>query len=210
METVFPDRVLREPLKPGDPHPVGRIVAIYPGTINGADRRSLNWNGAVDYAWADCFGGTLELYGRLLYFQRYKSRLAPGFAHVDQLRRPDGTAPGLLKYRSNFGASWSRRAFGFGLDGHYFHSRVLPVPEWLGQAHDRIRPQWQFDPYAHADLGRWLPWRDHRYGLRVQLRVNNVFGAPFPKYVWESSGAGVQPYGDWRGRTYSLSLTATF
>ena len=210
LETVFPDRVLREPLKPGDPHPVGRIVAIYPGTINGADRRSLNWNGAVDYAWADCFGGTLELYGRLLYFQRYKSRLAPGFAHVDQLRRPDGTAPGLLKYRSNFGASWSRRAFGFGLDGHYFHSRVLPVPEWLGQGHDRIRPQWQFDPYAHADLGRWLPWRDHRYGLRVQLRVNNVFGAPFPKYVWENSGAGVQPYGDWRGRTYSLSLTATF
>jgi hypothetical protein len=31
-----------------------------------------------------------------------------------------------------------------------------------------------------------------------------------PKYVNEGAGAGVQPYGDWRGRTYSLSLTATF
>lgn len=210
LEHVFPDRVFRAPLAPGDPHSVGRIIAIYTGTINGADRRSLNWNTAVDYAWADCFGGTLELYGRLLYFQRYKSRIAPGFPSVDQLRRPDGTAPGLLKYRSNFGASWSNRAVGFGLDGHYFHSRVLPVPEWAGQGHDRIRPQWQFDPYAHADLGRLLPWRDHRYGLRVQLRINNILSAPFPKYVWENSGAGVQPYGDWRGRTYSLSLTATF
>ncbi len=210
LEHVFPDRVFRAPLAAGDPHSVGRIIAIYTGTINGADRRSLNWNTAVDYAWADCFGGTLELYGRLLYFQRYKSRIAPGFPSVDQLRRPDGTAPGLLKYRSNFGASWSNRAYGFGVDGHYFHSRVLPVPEWAGQGHDRIRPQWQFDPYAHADLGRLLPWRDHRYGLRVQLRINNILGAPFPKYVWENSGAGVQPYGDWRGRTYSLSLTATF
>ena len=38
----------------------------------------------------------------------------------------------------------------------------------------------------------------------------SVLGAPFPKNVFDPSGAGVQPYGDWRGRAYSLSLTATF
>jgi outer membrane receptor protein involved in Fe transport len=59
-------------------------------------------------------------------------------------------------------------------------------------------------------VGRWLPWKSSRYGLRGQLRVNNLFGTGFPKYANEGSGAGVQPYGDWRGRTYSLSLTATF
>ena len=37
-----------------------------------------------------------------------------------------------------------------------------------------------------------------------------VLGASFPKYVNDPSGAGVQSYGDWRGRTYSLTLTATF
>ena len=210
FETLFPDRVFRAAPAPGDPYGVGRITGLYTGTINGSSRRSLNWNTSLDYAWAQCFGGTLELYGRLIYFQRYKSRLAPGLANVDQLRRPDGTAPGLLKYRSNFGASWSRRDFGFGFDGHYFHSRVLPDSAWLAQGHDRIRPLWQFDPYAQADLGRWLPWHDTRYGLRVQFRINNIFSAPFPKYVWDSSGAGVQPYGDWRNRTYSLSLTARF
>ena len=26
----------------------------------------------------------------------------------------------------------------------------------------------------------------------------------------DPTGTGVQPYGDWRGRTYSLSLTASF
>ena len=77
-------------------------------------------------------------------------------------------------------------------------------------ARDRLRPLWTFDPFVQADLGRWIPWPDTRYGLRAQFRVNNVLSAPFPKYVWDSSGAGVQPYGDWRGRSYSLSLTATF
>ena len=210
LESIFPDRVFRGPVAPGDPFGVGRITGVYTGTLNGIDRRSLNWNTSADYAWTQCFGGTLELYARLLYFQRYRSRTAPGLPDVDQLRRPDGTAPGLLKYRSNFGASWSRRDFGFGFDGHYYHSRVLPVQAWSAQGHDRLRPLWQFDPFVQADLGRWLPWRDTRYGLRAQFRVNNVFSAPFPKYVWDSSGAGVQPYGDWRGRTYSLSLTATF
>jgi len=210
LEQTFPDRVFRSAATPTDPFGVGRITSVYTGTLNGTNRRSLNWNTAVDYAWSECFGGTLELYGRLLYFQRYKSRLAPGLPNVDQLRRPDGTAPGLLKYRANFGASWSRRDYGFGLDGHYYHSRVLPILAWPAQGHDRLRPVWQFDPFVQADLGRLLPWRDSRYGLRAQFRVNNVFGAPFPKYVWDSSGAGVQPYGDWRNRTYSLSLTATF
>ena len=210
LENIFPDRVFRAPTVPGDPFGVGRIIGVYTGTLNGVDRRSLNWNSSADYAWTQCFGGTLEVYGRLLYFQRYRSRTAPGEPNIDQLRRPDGTAPGLLKYRSNFGASWSRRHFGFGVDGHYYHSRVLPVSVWAAQGHDRLRPLWQFDPFVQADLGRLLPWRDTRYGLRAQFRINNIFSAPFPKYVWDSSGAGVQPYGDWRNRTYSLSLTATF
>ncbi len=209
LERIFPERVIREPAAPGSALP-GRITSVFTGTINGSERRSLNWNTNVDYTWADVLGGTLETYARLIYFQRYKSRIAPGEPFVDQLRRPDGTAQ-LLKYRSNFGIAWSRkRDLGFGIDGHYFHSRVIPVVDWPSQGHDRIRPVWQFDPYISTELSRFLPWKDHRVGLRLQLRVNNVLAAPFPKYVLESSGAGVQPYGDWRGRTYSLSLTATF
>ena len=66
------------------------------------------------------------------------------------------------------------------------------------------------DEDLESDVGRWLPWDQSRHGLRAQLRVNNVFGDRFPKYINEPSGAGVQPYGDWRGRVYSLSLTASF
>ena len=78
------------------------------------------------------------------------------------------------------------------------------------QGDDRVASYLRFDTYVQSDLGRWLPWKESRFGLRGQLRVNNVLGAGFPRYVNGGSGAGVQPYGDWRGRTYSLSLTATF
>ncbi len=210
LESVFPERVVRAPLAPGSPYAAGVIDSIVTGAVNLASRHSQNWNGSLDYAWTECLGGTFELYGRLLYYQHYDVQIYPTSPVVDELNNPDGATSGLLKYRANFGASWANHDYGFGLDGHYFHSRILPVTEWAAQGDDRIGSFLQYDAYVHRDLTRWLPWKNSHYGLRAQLRVNNIFGAPFPHYVNGGAGAGVQPYGDWRGRTYSLSVTATF
>lgn len=209
-ETVFPERVIRAPLAPGDSHAAGVVTSVITGAVNAASRHSQNWNLGLDYAWAGCFGGTLEAYSRLIYFQRYDRQVYVTSPVVDELHDPDGLAAGLLKVRSNFGASWSTSAYGFGLDGHYFHARVLPAVERPSQGGSEIDPFWQFDAYLQGDLTRWLPWKTQRFGLRGQVRVNNLFEARFPAYANESSGSGVQPYGDWRGRTYSLSVTATF
>jgi outer membrane receptor protein involved in Fe transport len=210
LEGLLPGRVDRAPRAPGDANAAGLVTAVRTGNFNLAWRHSQNWNTSLDYAWTECLGGQLDLYGRWVYFQRYQVQVLPESPVVDELREPDGAAASLLKHRMNFGAGWSTRNYGFGLDGHYFHSRVLPVFEWPSQGHRQINPSWQFDAYLQSDLARWLPWRSSRFGLRGQLRVNNVFGADFPKYANDPSGAGVQPYGDWRGRTFSLSLTATF
>jgi outer membrane receptor protein involved in Fe transport len=203
LEALFPGQVRRDAT-------TGRITSVLIGSVNAARRRSQNWNLSLDYAWSQCLGGTLELYGRWVYFQRYDRQVLVTSPVVDELGDPDGTAPGLLRHRLNFGAGWTGRGGGFGLDGHYFGQRILPEREWPGQGSDHIKDALQFDAYLQADLQRWLPWQGKRHSLRGQLRVNNVFGAAFPKYVNDPSGAGVQPYGDWRGRTYSLSLTATF
>jgi iron complex outermembrane recepter protein len=210
LEALFPERITRDPPAPGDPHPVGRVSSVLTGAINVASRHSQNWNASLDYAWTACLGGTLELYGRWVYFSRYERRVFPTSPLVDELGAPDGKVAGLLKHRANFGAGWSNRDHGFGLDGHYYHSRILPVLEWPSQGGRQIDPHWQFDAYGQSDLGRWLPWKNSHWDLRGQVRVNNVFGAAFPAYANDGSGAGVQPYGDWRGRTYSLSLTATY
>ena len=209
-EALFPGRVIRAPLAPGDTHEVGRAISAVTGAVNLASRHSQNWNASLDYAWTKCFGGMLEAYGRLVFFERFDRQVFPNTPIVDELNQPDGLAAGLLKYRANFGASWSNRRLGYGVDGHYFHSRILPVAERALQGDTQIKPHWQFDAYLQKDLTSLLPWKGSRYGLRVQLRVNNILGTEFPKYVNDASGAGVQAYGDWRGRTYSLSLTTVF
>ena len=53
--------------------------------------------------------------------------------------------------------------------------------------------------------------RPHQVLLAArQLRVNNLSNFAFPKYANDASGSGVQPYGDWRGRTFSFSLNAEY
>lgn len=210
LEALFPGRVTRAPVAPADPQQVGKIVSVLTGAVNVAWRQSQNWTTAVDYTWTECRGGRLDAYARWLYFQRYELQLLPTSAVVDELTQPDGAAPGLLKHRVNFGAGWSNRRYGFGLDGRYFHSRVLPMNEWAFQGGREINAHWQFDAYVQSDLARWLPGKESRFELRAQLRVNNIFGAQPPKYAGDVAGTGVQAYGDWRGRVYSVSLTAVF
>lgn len=207
LESAFPERVQRAPDVGGIP---GLVASVLTGPVNASERRSQNWTGSADYAWSQCFGGTFTLRGRLLWFQRYTTRLFAGDPRVNQLDRPDGSTPGLLRYRANFGATWSNRDWGFGLDGQYFHSRRLPVAEWPAQGGRDIKPYWQHDIHAHINLARWLPELLNRQELRAQVRINNLFDAAFPRYANDSSGAGVQPYGDWRRRTYSLSVSAAF
>jgi outer membrane receptor protein involved in Fe transport len=207
LEELFSERVTRNDSVGELP---GRITSLRTGNVNLTRRHSQNWSTAFEYAWTECFSGRLDLYARWGYFQKYELQVAPTSSMTDELESPDGTAVGLLKHRSNFGAGWSNGNYGFGLDGSYFHSRVIPVIEWETQQNRQINPYWQFDAYIHSDLTRFLPRKTSRFGLRAQLRVNNVFDARPPRYANDPSGAGVQSYGDWRRQTYALSLQATF
>jgi outer membrane receptor protein involved in Fe transport len=207
LEHLFPERVTRT-VEPGPDGRVGVATSVTTGTINSAWRRSGNWSASLDYAWTEFCGGTLEGYSRLIYYTRYQHLLLRGANVVDALAYPEGASSNLVRYRVKFGGTWSNRHVGFGMDGHYFHSRVLPKVEWPSHGHDRIRPFWQFDTFAQGNLGRWVAWFPTR--LSVQVRVNNVFASEYPRYANAASGAGVQAYGDWRGRVYSLSLTTTF
>lgn len=210
LESYFPTRVIRAAPAPGSTAPVGIITEVIPGTINIASRHSDDINFSLDYAWSECLGGTLDLYDRFVFVDSYKRQLFPGSSIVDELRSPDGSVPGLLRYRSNFGAGWANKEFGFGFDGRYYHSRVLPQIDWQQQGSETVNPYWQFDTYLQWDLGRLLPWKRSHFGLRTQARLNNILGTRFPEAVDSDTGTGVQPYGDWRGRVYSLSVTLTF
>ena len=211
LESYWPARITRDPLTPGDSHTVGRIAGITTGVVNVSWRRSENLNLTLDYAWNRCGGGTLELFVRWIGYQRYERRVLPNTAVVDELNEPDGTASGLLRDRATFGASWSNRTVAYGFEGRYFGPRTLPLAERPAQGSARVSPFWQFDTYVQCELARLFPrLLGEKRGLRAQLRIDNLFNSGFPRYAADPSGAGIQCYGDWRGRTYSLSLTATF
>lgn len=210
LEGILPTRVIRGAPAQGGANTVGPVTSVLTGNFNLAWRHSFEWTGTLDYAWTDCLGGSLDTYCGWVYFQRYDVEGLPGTLPVDELDHPDGLTPGLLRQRTNFGVGWSNKAFGFGVDGQYFSSRILPETEWASQGSNRVDPFVQFDAYLQGDLGRWLPWESKRLGLRGQLRVDNLFAGRPPYYANDPSGAGVQSYGDWRGRVYSASLTLTF
>lgn len=208
LESLLPERVARAAPAPGDPQTVGRITSVLIGPANTDRRHSQNWNLSLDYAWMECAGGSLEVRGRVVVFQKFDQQLTSISDEVDQLDNPNGLAGGLLRYRGLLSATWANRNWGAGFDSHYFHSRILPESERASQGDKQVKPYWQFDVHTHADIGRWLPGWSKNHSLRAQLRVNNVFGFDYPRNT--SDPSGVQPYGDWRGRTYSFSLTATF
>ncbi len=208
LEDYFPDRVVRSAPTPGDTYSVGRVTLIRGGYINIAGTRAKTWSGQARYAWTDCFRGTLELLARTSWFQSFTTQILPTSPVVENIGNPNAPLFGHLKYRSSFGAAWSNRTWGFGADGRYYHSVVLPSYAWVRQGADRVDRYWEFDAYVHGELTRWLPWKGDRYRLRGQLRINNVLGADFPTNI--TTPYGVQPYGDWRGRLYSASLSASF
>jgi iron complex outermembrane receptor protein len=210
LEALLPGRVTRAVQAFGDAYAAGPINSVLTGNINVAGRRSQDWNLSLDYTWKDFMAGALTLYARWVYYQHFERQLLPSSPLVNELDHPDVASLELIRNRINFGGEWSGRRNALGIDAQYFGSRQLPQFQWPHQGSHSIAPYCQVDSFAKTDLTRWLPWDQKRYGLSLQWRVNNVFSAGFPKYIDDPSGAGRDAYGDWRGRTYTISATATF
>lgn len=207
---LLPGRITRAPAAPGDPYGAGLITNVLTGNINLAWRHSQNWNTEFDYDWTEAWGGVLQLYARYVYFQRYDREVVPNSPIVDELDHPDTSNLDLVRHRINFGASWSNRNFGFGVDGQYYSSRILPVLLWPDQGSDHIGSYCPFGTFFKTDIGHYFPFFDRKGALTLQLRVNNLFNSALPAFPDNPSGTGVEPYGDWRGRVYSVSLTSRF
>ncbi|MFM1852126.1 MAG: Vitamin transporter BtuB precursor [Verrucomicrobiota bacterium] len=95
---------------------------------------------------------------------------------------------------------------------HSVHDPIVPAGprDEPAQGGSSIDPFWQLDLYAQTDLSRWVPGLDRLHQVTAQIRVNNVLDRSFPHYANAPSGAGVQAYADWRGRTCSVSVTVAF
>ncbi|WP_404425524.1 TonB-dependent receptor plug domain-containing protein [Nibricoccus sp. IMCC34717] len=209
LEELYPNRVIRLPQQPSDGGRPGPVSVVLTGTTNLASRRSQNWTLAVSHRRERILGGSVEAYARWLYFQDYTRVLFPNLPAVDELSLPDGTAPNLLRHRGKAGVNWSRRETTLGTDWRYYHRRMLPQQEWAAQGRSYVGSYSEWDVFAQQGLRAWFP-KLAKWNLSVQLRINNLFNHGFPAYASDPANTGVQAYGDWRGRTYTLNVTAAF
>jgi len=210
LEEFFPELIDRQAPGPANPELPGRGDILYTTSANLAGRNSQNWMATVDFARREVWGGTNDLRSRVMYFQKFERQIMADGSVFDEIREPSGSAANLLEYRATFGGGWSNRHLGLGMDGQYFHSQRLSQSKWAGQGARTIDPFWQADVFIQGDLGPWLLPENLRLGLKGQARVNNVFKNSYPRDGNATNRSGVRPYGDWRGRTYSLALTAEF
>lgn len=210
FESLVPQRVNRAAPAPGDTHSVGRITEVRTGNFNLAWRHSQNWVTSLDYLHTRFLGGSLELNARWYYYSKYSMQILPTEPVVDELGAPDGLVPKILRHRARLGATWNGPLWGCGFEGQYFHARTLPTQEWVAGKARHISAYRQWDVFVQCELGKILMPREKRRSLSLQLRVNNVLGTNPPSYANDSSGTGVQCYGDWRGRVYSLAINAAF
>jgi iron complex outermembrane recepter protein len=210
LEAFFPELVERGAPDPARPDLPGRVTTLFTTSANLSERHSQNWMGSVDFARREIWGGTIDLRARIMYFQKYEAQVIAAGPTFDEIGDPSGSSANLLEYRATFGGGWSNAHFGIGFDGQYFHSQRLPRTQWAGHGARTIDPFWQADVFVQGDLGHWLFPADSRFGLKGQLRVNNVANNRYPRDGNSADRSGVRPYGDWRGRTYSISLTAEF
>lgn len=209
-EAELPGRVIRAPPGPNDPYGVGPVISVLTGNINLAWRRSENWNFAVDYGLKHVLGGDLDFYARYVYFPLFDVELVPNSPVVDELRNPDTASLDLVPHRFNLGAGWANRRFGFGVEERFFSSRIIPVLQQALQGSNHIDSYCPIDMYVKANLDFWDRQADRTPRLSAELRVNNVFNYPLPKFPTDPSETGVEAYGDWRGQVYSFSFTLSY
>jgi iron complex outermembrane receptor protein len=210
LEGLFPERVFRDPAAPGDPGGVGRITSVLTGRVNAAWRQSRSLTTTAAWEAILPSGGLLEIHGRWVQLLTFERQLRPDDPVIDQLATPDSAEASLIRHRATLGTSWSRQRNSIGVDLQYLHSRNLPLAERPSQGSDRIGSYWQLDAFVVRDFGFLAQKLGSGTSLQGQIRINNLLGTDYPDYASHPSGARIQPYGDWRGRTASLSVTVGF
>jgi outer membrane receptor protein involved in Fe transport len=202
--TLFPERFKRA--APSDGYSVGKIIS--------SDLSWMNLAGssveAIDYTIEYGFplaGGQLDITGRATQLREMSRQLADvaeplQYAGVlDSLFQREGNGNGGLKWRGNLSAVWSNDRTTLGTRMVYFDSYYLNVSRQVvaSQAAASIRAQRYFDLFGSYIVND---------KVRLNVNINNFLNTKPPIDV--TADELYSRFGDPRGATYTLSMTASF
>ncbi len=218
-EALFPGRVTRGPVPPGDPFGVGRITAIDVSLANLTRLRTEGYDLSVDYRTPVLPYGRFRLFALGTLIRKFERQSAFAAPLADVLNYPAlGTFGGPIKHKANASLTWEVRRWNVGWSARYFGSYKQvgpPLLDYLGfvvqQGSDHIPSQTYHDVWASYKLESTGSNLAARLTDKLEIRfgVKNVFNTvpPFDAIGPQSAYSG---FGDPRLRDYWLSAKTSF
>lgn len=206
-----PGRVVRAERTPAD------VAAGLPGVLLSLDRRAMNFTKlhtrgvdfAADYAFA-LAAGELALRGQGTYVDFFDRQTTPTSPEANFVGNPLASTSSPLRFRTTFGATYSRGQYAFTASGRYLSHYRAPATNLIVQGSDYVDSSLEFDlnaTWQFSSSGEAGPFSSMLSGMRVNLGVNNIFNERAP---FVAANTGYSLFNDPRGRFAYLQLRRQF
>jgi iron complex outermembrane receptor protein len=214
-ENLFPSRVVRGPVAPGDPFGVGPITFIDATAVNISRAEVEAYDVSIDYHGETTRLGSFDPYFLATWQTHYKTQLIPNAPVVESVGiDSDFGNPIRLKFKANAGLTWKYRHWALGWTARYFNSYVVADPSqsfnvdiFRNQGSLRVPSQTYHDLFVSYRFGQG--GAQMLTGLEVKLGIRNVFHTE-PPFDANQPPVYYSPFGDPRISSYSLSVKKSF
>lgn len=214
-EAQFPERVVRDPVAPGDPYEAGPINLIDQRLLNGTRAELRGVDFGLDYARSTDSHGSFHFSSAATLFKSYRIQDAIDLPLVDRVNQVANNGP--LKFKANAALGWDFRSWSAGWITYYFGSydqyNVGSNLYVLAQGGEKVPSQVYHDfyvGYRFPDAQDAPRFGNLLSGVELQLGVKNVLDEAPQFDAFYSITAYYSPFGNPRMRSYSLSLSKSF
>lgn len=186
-EGLFPSRITREPLAPGDPFTVGPLSTLDATSVNLARAKVESFDVALDLSREVAGFGKVAFHLLATRLTRFETRFTPAAPLVENVGIRTFSASLPIKLRGTAGVVWEGKSWSAGWTMRYFDSYQVATSAVavLNQGSGgRVSSQTYHDVFVgwkrQTGAGEQLPW-DGRgagrllRGVELQVGVRNVF-----------------------------------
>ena len=186
---LFPGRVVRAPVEPGDPYGVGKLVSIDQSFANFGSAKESGVDFAANWRKTTAIG---EFAPSLTatYVYKYDFEFTPGAGAANAVSQANEQASYAPRWKGVAALNWSLAETSVGVTGRYTGpyrdvESIRADPKQLGDF-------WYVDVNASAEIGRFFNL-ESRFGTKLTLTagVRNLLGK-MPEY--SDSGLGFSGY----------------
>lgn len=208
-EQLFPSRVIRNPVQPGDSFAVGEITHIYNNRLNLLGMETSGVDLGVSYALSLEKYGSLEINSNTSFADYYREQLVMNGTVIDRVNVPsNSSAP--IRARNSTSLTWNYHSVSVGWNAQYYSSYKLnPTSTTViaNQGSSTIPRQIYHDLFVRSSLGNALGG-GVLDTLELTFGIKNIFDKSPPTDL--GAAHGYSTFGDPRLRRYYVNLKTSF